>query len=843
MFLNYLRLSLRLLLRNPFFTSINIVGLAIGFASFHTLWEFSTTELKSDQYHTDHERIARIGTYWEWFEESKGTWGHLTFSFSSFFPRVKDEFPEVESFVRIFQQPDFRPTFRKIVNHGSDLVMSVNNMQNQSRVFRVENAVYADSNLFTFFTIPLIHGQPEKVLEDANTVVLSQSTARKYFGEIDPTGKLIRLNDSTTLSVSGVYEDLPHYSHLEFEMVLSNRGLENQWNNFNDRGINSALDNFICYVKLNNPDIKAFEDRINKRAKQYYADTKELSGGIRKLDLFVQPLADIAFSENFVRDYFYPKSKSFLFTLIFIAMSVMMMAWVNYVNLSVTRLAGRFKEIATRKVSGASGWEMAKQFVTEALVINLLAIAVSATVIQFIRTPVEVLFGIQVAEWSTIGWQSMITFFGIVGSGILIAGLYPTFISVAYQPGSLFNMKSLPPRKRFLPSLLTIGQLAAAIIFIMLGFAVTLQLNYILNMDVGINRDQVVVVEAPVIKPHNYSTIIETLKTDLSGLATISSITKSAYPVTRIGGGDFDARRVGSDEQFGMDSNGVDEDFISFYGLSIIAGRGFMKDDRPDALVISRWAATRLGFETPEDAVGANLEVHALDPGLKKAVIIGIIEDFRNTSFLNMNTSSSESNTRGRGIVLMYEKQSFHPVYGIPETFAVRLSSKGVGETIEKIQEAFEDRFPGMLFSWSFLDDKMNEVYAYEKTARNQIGLFSGLAIFIACLGLLGMISNKVVEKTKEIGIRKVLGAQLHQIAQMLLNSTARQLIFATIVSIPVAYYLIGQYLERYSERITLTWWHFVSPVLILVGIMFSTIASVLWKAARNNPVDALKYE
>jgi putative ABC transport system permease protein len=223
MFLNYLKLSFRLLARNPFFTGINIVGLAIGFASFYTLWEYATTELKSDQYHKDYDHIARIGANWQWFEENKGTWGHLTFNFSSFFPRVRDEFPEVKSFVRILQQPMFGPAFHSLVKHGTDLVMSVDDASNQSRVFKVEKAVYADSNLFTFFTIPLIYGQPDKVLSNANTVVLSQSTARKYFGEIDPSGKLIRLNDSTTLSVTGVYQGLPHYSHLDFEMVFSKR--------------------------------------------------------------------------------------------------------------------------------------------------------------------------------------------------------------------------------------------------------------------------------------------------------------------------------------------------------------------------------------------------------------------------------------------------------------------------------------------------------------------------------------------------------------------------------------------------------------------------------------------
>ena len=208
-----------------------------------------------------------------------------------------------------------------------------------------------------------------------------------------------------------------------------------------------------------------------------------------------------------------------------------------------------------------------------------------------------------------------------------------------------------------------------------------------------------------------------------------------------------------------------------------------------------------------------------------------------------MNQSASEANNQGRGIVLLYRDQLVDESAFIPEKISVRISPQNFEETLSAIQTLFEQQFPGNVFTWYFLDEKMNEVYANEKVARNQIVLFTALALFIACLGLLGMITNKAVEKTKEIGIRKVLGADLYQIAQILLNTTVKQVIIATVIGIPVAYYLSQQYLEKFSERISLQWWHFTLPVVILVVIMFATIASVLWKAARSNPVEALKYE
>jgi putative ABC transport system permease protein len=837
MLLNYLKLSLRLLARNPFFTAINVVGLSIGFASFYALWEYSTTELKADQYHKDHDRIARIGTNWDWSDDGGKTWGHLVIggAVSSIFPEVKDDYPEVESTLRILNQQNFVP---ELVNHGNKIIITID-QQNQPKVYKEEELAYADPNLFTFFTIPLVYGEPNKILSLANDVALSQSTAEKYFGKKNPIGELIKLNDTITLKVSGVFQDLPHYTHLNFELVISSVSLQNKWN----ASVGKWTGWINCYAKLNHRDFKSFEAKLNERIKEFWSESMRLFPNAR-VDMFLQPLKEIPFSQNFLLDNFYSKSKPFLFILAFIGISVLAMAWVNYINLSVTRTTRRFKEVATRKVSGAGAWDMVKQFVMESFMTNILAITLAFTLIQIIRKPFSLLFNIQIAEFSSLSPISIGIFLSIIISGILLSGLYPAIISMAHQPRALFNLKSTVSGKRFIPSLLTVSQLAVAIIFILLGFTISHQISHVLSMNTGINKNEVVVIEAPVIKPANYHQMLNSLENQISNSQYVLGVTSSRVDITDLYVDDSaNTRRIGADLSFGMDGNTVDEYYLPFYGIKLIAGRNFIKDDKPDAILISRFAARRLGFNSQEDAVGSKINLAQVAGLWKDAEVIGVFEDFRLASFLNMSQSSTEANDQGRGIVLKYKNQTFAGVPSDPEKISVRISKQNFEETIASIQKLFEQQFPGNAFIWYFLDEQANQVYVHEKTARNQIVLFTGLAIGIACLGLLGMISNKVVEKTKEIGIRKVLGVQLHQIAQILLSTTAKQIIIATIIGIPVAYYLTQQYLQKFSERIELQWWHFALPVLILVVIMLATVASVLWKAARSNPVEALKYE
>jgi putative ABC transport system permease protein len=252
-------------------------------------------------------------------------------------------------------------------------------------------------------------------LSEANFVVLSHSTSLKYFGETNPTGQLLKLNDSTTLKVSGVFEDLPHYSHLDFDFVISSIGLENKW----------LADTWgpMCYVKLNHTDFTDFQTKLNGKTSQYWAEILQDFPQV-KLDMFVQPLPEISFSQNFYGDNFYPKSKTFLFTLAFIGISVLTMAWVNYINSSVTRTTRRLKEVATRKVSGATAADIVSQFVTESFVTNLLAIALSFTLIQIIRSPVSLLFNIEIAKFVSLNIGSIAIFLSIITVGILLSGTH-----------------------------------------------------------------------------------------------------------------------------------------------------------------------------------------------------------------------------------------------------------------------------------------------------------------------------------------------------------------------------------------------------------------------------------
>lgn len=833
MLLNYLKLSFRLLARNPFFTGINVIGLAVAFTSCYVLWQYSASELKSDRHHSDAARIGRIGVQWQWLEQRTKSWEHLIFAFSktSLLQSVKEDFPEVESTLRILNQNAFN---NDLVNHGERIAISADGPIGSTRIFKEENIAYADSNLFNFFSIPLMFGEPENVLTGANFVVLSHSTALKYFGDINPTGELLRLNDTITLKVTGVYEDLPNYTHLNFDLVISNTGLLNKWNN--DRG---GWNGAICYVKLFAGQFEDFEIKLRQKADLYWSELRSRPN--RKLEMFVQPLTQIPFNAV-VGDSFAVKSRPFLIMLELIAFSILAMAWVNYVNLAIARITRRFKEIATRKVSGAGTFDIVGQFVTESIVTNGLAIAFSFTLIQLVRSPAADLFNIFFTAPGSLDFGSISILLSIVLAGSVVTGLYPAFISLTHRPRDLFNRNSSPRRRSKAPSLLTVAQLTAAMVFIMLTFTVSYQLRYILNIDTGFTKDQIIEIEGPLVKPDNYPTILSALKKEVLNLPDVLSFSASSFPVNQINGSAFNAKRIGAVDSFGMDSNGVDEDFLSHYGLKILAGRNFVYDELAHRIIVTRSSANRLGYESPEEAIGSRIHVSVQGlPDWTEVEIIGVIENFRNISFFE-TANASQTNNGGRGMVLTYKEHLSKKTF-TPDVLSVRVSPERFETSMSSIETLFKREFPSMVFSWAFLDDKINRVYAQEKIARNQIILFTTLAVIIACMGLLGMMSNKVAERTKEIGIRKVLGAPLYNIAGVLLNTTVKQVAMATVIGIPVAYYLTQQYLNKYSEKFNLQWWHYAAPILVLMVIIFLTVASVLVKAAKTNPVEALKCE
>ena len=380
----------------------------------------------------------------------------------------------------------------------------------------------------------------------------------------------------------------------------------------------------------------------------------------------------------------------------------------------------------------------------------------------------------------------------------------------------------------------------AITLMVWLGMVYT-QVNFVLTNSWGIDRDGVIVVDLPVDNTMvGRQEHVEEFKNELRHLAGVEDVTVSTTV-----SGDVIRNRIGF---FRLDLNdahavpksdgGVDERFIPFYKLKILAGRNFSTDNPADrkAVIISREAAQSVGWE-PEEAIGKVVwvEKYSWRPFGSEAEVIGVIEDHR-YSPLYLQTTIANAN---RGTILTYSNYVFKN--NLPEKMSIRVN--GSGDVIEKIKSKFEEIYPENFFHWYFLDAHMNAHYQRDRIARNQITLFTSIAIGIACLGLLGVIANKAVSKTKEIGIRKVLGAQLHQIGQILLYPTLKQVIVAVVIGTPLAYFLTEFYLQNFSERVAIQFWHFAIPILLLILIMLSSVAWVVLRAARRNPVQALKYE
>lgn len=828
MLLNYLKLSLRLFLRDPFFTLIKVFGLAVGFTVFFILWPYATSQLKTDKFHKDFDRIVRLGLHMQF--PIRGSWGDIRFGGTRPYhiPLMAADLREVEAYTRFLAQPKFND---ELVGHGNKVIVSVFDKEGGKALFKEEKVIYADSNFFGFFSIPLVRGAVGNVLGKPNSVAISQSKATSYFGKEDPIGQLLVLNDSAALlTVTAVFQDLPDNTHLNFDVVISNVGVVHNW--YGLYGWPLAA----CYMKMDkSTGIREFEEAINANKEKYLAEDYVVRPAV-KYDFFVQPLEEVSFGPVYTYDFFFKKkAKLNLLLLQAVSVVILVMAWANYVNLTLSTMRKRMKEIATRKVSGANVYNFLQQFVVESCVLNLLAVALSLTFIQLLRNPAEYFLGIRTTGFELGAHATWYLFLLVTVAGILVTGIYPALMSRVHNASHLYSYSRGVERARSL-TVLTTAQYIAALALVIWVFMVSLQLDFILHKNLGFDRERVVIVEAPYSRSDTYQADFDAFMNTVSSSTGVLGATGSYRVVTDRNVELITVIRAGGRGDSQMDFLGpVDEKYIPFYRIPIVAGRNFRAGEK-NALILSRYAAQRLGFKSPENAIGEKVNV---DRGEEVLEVVGVVENYRVNSFLHLVETDSENDT-GRGVVIA----SVGVIPELePEKVSIRLSQTEVDQTMATIKDQFNRSFPGNVFDWYFLDDRINAAYGSEQNARNQIALFTGLAIFVSCLGFLGMMTTLVMEKTKEIGIRKALGAELYQIGILLLKRSSKEILIAIIIGIPVAYYLVQQYLERFLERITLQWWHFALPVALLIVILFATIASMIWKAANRNPVEALKYE
>jgi putative ABC transport system permease protein len=827
MIANYLKLAVRLLLRNPFFTMINVAGLSIGLASFFVLWTYSQSQLRTDQFNNDYDRIFRLVRHFRLAESDMVQEATITMYRTGFASAIANEFTEIADFTRMVPQQNFLSVTHQM---DADVFVSVEIPGKDKEFYHETGVAYADPNFLQFFSLPLISGDPGAGLSKPNTAMLSERIAKKYFGNENPKNMVIHLNDSIPFKVTGVFRDLPKDTHLQFDILLSTAEIDEM--DFEGWKLSAWWGN--CYLKLKTGvDFKALEKKINAINARLYENCPDCRGSTTTR---LQPMNELIFHRN-PGDYHYTRSHSLLVILSVLSFVVLALAWINYVTLSVCLLAKRRKEMGTRRVVGAGGRDLAIQFFVEGALINFISLAAALTLVQLTKNVAERLCKFYLPAWNDLPSSTLIVLGGTFVLGLVATCIYPVVATIRLKPVQLLKKFQGMGSPKWSNALVA-AQYIAAISILVWVTTVYHQLIFVLNRDIGIQRSGVIVIDCPLKQDQGFESKLRYFLQEAAKLSGIldATVSKSvAGDASGLGYG-LPIKTSPDGNEIGFDSNGgVDERFLPFYGVDVIAGRNFLPDNPSDkeSLLISKAVAAQLGYKSPEDALGTRLY---LPWHRNQAVkIIGVFEDYEFRPFLRDFGSG-----KNRGSVLTYKN------YLIREFFPMKISVKfdqHEPEALIKLEVLFKKTFPKEILRWKTLDENINRHYDNERIARNQILLFTVLALGIACLGLLGMISNKVVERTKEIGVRKILGAKSYHIAQILVNTTMTQVIVAAVVGVPLSYMLATNYLNKYSERINIVWWHFALPVALLVVIMILTIAGILIKASRTNPVESLRSE
>ena len=833
MLVNYIKLSIRLMARKPLFTFIKVSGLAIGLAMFLILWQYTQSELRSDEQWKDAERIYRFGVIGRWTDD-KTNWDQTYYgtNIASVANEVALQYPEITELTRLLTQPSFLGVTKDgsyVKDHGPDVFLSAQ-AGTEKKTFKETRVAYGDPNLFTFFGLPLVEGQSESVLGQAGSIVLSEKLAIKYFGTIQARGKTILINDKVSLMVTGVFENLPHNTHLLFDAVVSSEGIKDRYNT-----LNTDIHAPVHYVKIKQGiDIKDLGRRINSDIHAQIRNAMFGSWPYGDAEMYFQQLLEMPF-QSYMMDNYVAKSTLAFIILQGAAIAIILLAWINYINLTSAENLNRMKEVATRRTMGAKVSELTMQFVVESFIINLLALLLALTIVQLVRTPMELEVGFYLLSWKDLLQSTTWILLFVFVSGVLITGFYPAWVVVGLYSKKMSG--NVAGRHGTYATAFTTLQYSIAIVIAVLAFAIKGQISFILSHDIGLTKEEVLVLDLPMNKRSNFKVDLNTFLGKVRELQPAVSVSVPGD----INFGFINLVQPGVGAGIGVEgSGGVDENYIPLYQIRMLAGRNFLSNNPADStsILLSETAAKRVGFGSAKDAIGRKV-IAGVNGKDTPVTVVGVFSDYMTTPLLNLGYYQS------KGAALTYKDFLFinEVSWSLPQKVSFRIEPASFRQSLSNIESAYRESFSDPIFNWHFLDEMINGKYHQHLMVSNQISFFSFLAIGIACLGLLGMMMHRVNNKIKEIGIRKVLGAQLYQIAQVLLNTSAKQIVIAAMIGIPVAYYLTQQYLQKFSERMELQWWHLTLPVMILIVIMVATIATVIWNAAKSNPVEALKHE
>lgn len=789
---SHIKIALRNIARNKIHAAISISGLAIGVACCFLIMLHLQNECSYDRFHAKHNRIYRL------YETNSDPGGHQwTRSLTGTAPgwRMEREFPEIETFVR-FLNP------RIIVGNGEKKAY-------EDRVF------YVDSTIFDVFSFKLTSGDCTSALMQPYSVVLTESMAQKYFGKDDPVGQTLTFENQTQMTVTGVLKNIPKNSHLKFDflvslstMLINNPGMNDAWS--------SATRTY--FLLSEGADPVRLEEKFPAFVDKYLDKEKAAS-----LDYGLQALDDVHLFPTGV-DLEATTSKDQLYMFGAIAVFILIIAILNFVNLSTALYARRVNEVAVRKVLGATRKQLRWQFISESSLLVLVSVILSVPIAElFLPTFNALVQGNFIIDYfgNPAVILGLIGFVALVG---LVGGSYPAIILSRHNPTAIFR-RSLTSGKKgtTLRRVLVISQFAISVGLILSAIVMRSQFNFLVAKDLGFESRNIMVI--PVTKRDSLRGVTQTLKSELLKQPHVASVTASSnYPADGSAYG-FDIRMSGSPKKCPFIKIYADEDYLSTLGLHLTQGRNFSTErvnNLGRTLVINESAARYYG-----DGVALGETVHVFNYGSDfDAEIIGVVDNFH---FRDLTYGLQPA------AILVDPSRA--------EYLLVRIAGDNIPQVITSVRETFSKVVTNRPFEYSFLDDRIRQVYDHEQRFASLFGYSCLLAVFIALIGLFGLALHATQQRTKEIGIRKVCGASSHRIVAMLTVEFVILVVAANIVALPAAYSFLRDWLVRYPYRIEWGISYFVSAIATSLLLALLTVGYQSLKSASANPVDALKYE
>ncbi|WP_419701076.1 ABC transporter permease [Mucilaginibacter sp. NFX135] len=800
---NYLRIAFKSLLKNKGVAFINILGLAMGLATCLLIVFYVVDELSYDKYNTNVDRIYRVNTDLKF----GGNASSYAITPPPLAATLINDFPEVEKSARLLHD------------------MGVRIRKNNENV-QEDKVAYSDPTIFTIFTLPMIEGDPRTALKEPNTAVITETTAKRYFNDIHVTGKTLVVNSSTNYKITGVMKDIPGNSHFNFDFFLS---MASKPEDKSQNWLNYVVSTYVLLKPHANPQTLAA--RLPAMVKRTFNRMRDNDGNLDAMEkqgnyirMNLTPLTDIHLYSN--KQYELGTNSSIQYVYIFsvVAIFILLLACVNFMNISTARSANRAREVGVRKVLGSSRKSLIVQFLTESILVTL-----GATVVAVLAAWALLPLFNQVANKNLvvtpqiIMWllPALILIVLVVGT---LAGFYPAFFLSAFQPADVLKGKlSAGFKGGRLRNFLVVFQFSISIFLIIGTVVIYNQLHYIQSRDMGFNRNQVLIVKNAQVL-NQQAKILQQQVRQLPGVVNASLCGFLPTKSNRAPDAVFSSRAVDAKSALFTETWNIDEDYLSTMGMKILKGRNFSKTFTTDSsgVLINEAAAKMLGYYN--DPLSKRI-YRSTPKGPQEYRVLGIVKDF-NFNSLRENITP----------VVMFLSQD-------NGALSIRVNTHNYQAFVAQVKQLWKNMSPNEHFEYSFMDEDFDAAYRSEQRTGKLFLSFTTLAVIIACLGLFSLAAYAAEQRNKEIGIRKILGAGVSTIIAMLSKDFIKLVFISILIATPLAWLTMNKWLQGFAYRQNIQWWMLLSAAVGALVIAFVTISSQSFRAAHSNPVDSLRSE